>query len=93
MGRAYNPLNKVKIDLARAGICADCGRRMTDPECIHATKEQREYTAQLDAKWDEEEAAKKADRNRYDQVLNGKIKMTDEYRAQIHAEYNARFTH
>ena len=93
MGKAYNGLNRVKINLERAGICKDCGRRLTDPACTHATQEQRDYTAQLDALWDAEEAEKKAARNHYDDVLNGKIKMTDEYRAQLNAEYNKRFTH
>lgn len=31
--------------------------------------------------------------NHYDNVINGKAKMTPAYRAQLHAEYNARFTH
>ena len=89
---SYNPLNRVKISLERAGICETCGRRLTDPKCEHSTPEQREYTRQLDAQVEAEYEAKKAKRNLYDAVIDGEIKMTPAYRAQLHAEYNARFT-
>ena len=45
----YNRLNSVKIDLAKCGICQECGRRFTDPLCTHATPEQIAYTLKLDA--------------------------------------------
>lgn len=90
---SYNPLSRINISLEKAGICETCGRRLTDPKCEHSTAEQREYTAQLDAQVEAEYAAKKAKRNHYDAVINGEIKMTPEYRRQLAAEYNARFTH
>ena len=50
----YNGLNAVKVDLAKAGICKQDGRRFTDPLCTHATDEQIAYTLKLDADIDEE---------------------------------------
>jgi hypothetical protein len=49
MSRKYNGLNGVKTDLAKCGICKQCGRRFTDVLCEHATDEQRAYTIALDA--------------------------------------------
>ena len=37
--------------------------------------------------------ALKGKTNHYNNVINGTAKMTPAYRAQLHAEYNARFTH
>lgn len=52
--RKYNGLNAVKVDLAAIGICEACGRRFTDPLCTHATRDQIEYTAKMDAEIDAE---------------------------------------
>jgi len=64
MAKKYNGLNSIKIDLAQCGICAQCGRRFTDPQCQHATPEQIKYTQELDAQVDAEYEAKKIYRNR-----------------------------
>ena len=52
MPKRYNSLNKIKIDLALSGICAQCGRRFTDPLCTHATPEQIAATRAMDAEAD-----------------------------------------
>lgn len=44
----YNPINRIKIDLEKAGICGFCGMRFNDPNCTHATPEQIEIANQLD---------------------------------------------
>lgn len=58
MPRRYNGLNSLDVELAKCGICEQCGRRFTDPLCTHATPDQIEYTRQLDARWDAEERAR-----------------------------------
>ena len=49
---AYNGLNSIKTDLAKAGICKHDGLRFTDPKCTHATPAQIAYTKKLDADYD-----------------------------------------
>jgi hypothetical protein len=46
---SYNGLNSIKTDLSKAGICDQCGRRLTDTACGHGTPEQIEYTRKMDA--------------------------------------------
>jgi len=45
----WNGMNAVKVDLAKCGICEECGRRFTDKDCQHGTPEQIAYTVELDA--------------------------------------------
>jgi hypothetical protein len=64
MSKKYNGLNSIKIDLADCGICAQCGRRLSDPACIHATPEQIQRTQEIDAQIDADFEARKTYRNR-----------------------------
>jgi hypothetical protein len=56
----YNSLSAIKIDLTKSGICAACGRRLTDTACGHGTPEQIEYTRKMDADIDADFAARAA---------------------------------
>lgn len=49
---AYNGLNSINTDLAKAGICKHDGLRFTDPKCTHATAAQIAYTKKIDADFD-----------------------------------------
>lgn len=72
--------------------CTECGQTIgSRPLYIPAT-DTRCYTCIRAAEIAKQEQAA-AKPNHYDDVINGKVKMTAEYRAQLAAEYNARFTH
>lgn len=74
------------------GTCAKCGQRIGVRPLYIPAEETRCYSCIREAELAQQEQAK-AQPNHYDDVLNGKVKMADEYRKQLAAEYNARFTH
>jgi hypothetical protein len=72
--------------------CPRCGGSMSGRPFFMMGKYEHCYSCYEEDQRTKREQAE-AQPNHYDDVLNGKVKMTAEYRAQLHAEYNARFTH
>lgn len=42
----------MSINLRKSGICENCGQRLNNPSCTHATKKEIEYVAELDKAYD-----------------------------------------
>ena len=72
--------------------CPRCGGSMNGRPFFMMGKYDHCYSCYEEDQRAKQEQAK-AQPSGYDDVLNGTAKMTDEYRKQLHAEYNARFTH